>query len=474
MQGNSAGQPASAARFSDDVSRREFGRTALTVATLVASVGRSWAAPATAEPPARAGSSTDGPLADYAHRADPATRFEVIAHGGLPGAEWLTGRLVSQSWQGVEWNHELSLAVPAGLEPNRGPMLLWIDGGSSGKLPEKGFQGPSDTTRMLALVAAAAGMPAAVVRQVPYQPMFDGLVEDGLIAHSFGEYVRTGDPTWPLLLPMVKSAVEAVTAAEAAFHDRWGIEIDGFVPAGASKRGWTTWLTAAVDERVRGLVPMVIDMLSLEKHLALQRASFGRLSEQLGDYTSRGIENLLGTPRGRELVGIVDPYAYRSQLVQPKVITLGTNDAYWPLEACNLYYDGLEGPRWVSYAPNAGHGVPFKRVGGLVAAMGRHASGSQPLPDVQWRFEDEAGGTSCEVEASDAEPSRVVAWTAASPTRDFREARWRDAPAEVTADGWRLAIGRPAAGYVAGLIELHFPRQPLPLMLSTGVRVVGG
>ncbi len=474
MQCESAQRRAVARPCCDEVSRRDFGRTALTVASLLAAGDRSWAAPATAEPSVRARSSTDGPLADYVRRDDPATRFQAITHGSLPDAEWLTGRLVSQSWQGVEWTHELSLAVPAGLEVSRGPMLLWIDGGSSGRLPDRGFQGPTDTTRMLALLATAAGMPAAVVRQVPYQPMFDGLEEDGLIAHSFGEYVRTGDPSWPLLLPMVKSAVEAATAAEAAFHDRWGIEIDGFVPAGASKRGWTTWLTAAVDERVRGLVPMVIDMLSLEKHLALQRASFGRLSEQLGDYTSRGIENLLGTPRGRELVGIVDPYAYRRQLVQPKVIALGTNDAYWPLEACNLYYDGLNGPRWVSYAPNAGHGVPFERVAGLVAAMGRHASGSEPLPDVRWSFADEAGGAICQVEAPDAEPSRVVAWTAAAATRDFRQAQWAAAPAEETADGWRLAVGRPATGYAAGLIELHFPRQPLPLMLSTGVRVVGG
>jgi PhoPQ-activated pathogenicity-related protein len=454
------------------LSRREFGRAALTAATVITGAGRLWAA--TAEAEATAAPPAGGVLADYVHRADPATRFEVLAHGSLPEAEWLTGRLVSQSWQGVEWTHELSLAVPHGFDRGDAPMLLWIDGGSSGRLPQEGGAGPTDATRVVAMLAAAAGLPAAVVRQVPYQPMFDGLVEDGLIAHSFGEYVRTGDPTWPLLLPMVKSAVEAATAADAAFGDRWGLAIDGFVPAGASKRGWTTWLTAAVDRRVRGLVPMVIDMLSLERHLALQRASFGRLSEQLGDYTSRGIEQLLDTPRGRELVGIVDPYAYRRQLVQPKVIALGTNDAYWPLEACNLYYDSLEGPRWVSYAANAGHGVPAERVSGLVAAMGRHAAGTESLPEVRWAFDDEAGGTVCRVASPDVEPREVVAWTATSPTRDFRAARWTKSPAEATADGWRLVVDRPAAGFAAGLVELHYPRRPLPLMLTTGVRLVEG
>ncbi len=455
-----------------EVSRREFGRAALTAATLIGGGGQLWAA--AAEAPVADSPAAGGVLADYVHRADPATRFEVLTHGSLPEGEWLTGRLISQSWQGVEWTHELSLSVPRGFDRSESPMLLWIDGGSSGRLPQEGFVEPTDATRVLAMLAAAAGLPAAVVRQVPYQPMFDGLVEDGLIAHSFGEYVRTGDPTWPLLLPMVKSAVEAATAAEVAFSDRWGIKIDGFVPAGASKRGWTTWLTAAVDQRVRGLVPMVIDMLSLERHLALQRKSFGRLSEQLGDYTSRGIEQLLDTPRGRELVGIVDPYVYRRELVQPKVIALGTNDPYWPLEACNLYFDALEGPRWVSYAPNAGHGVPFERTAGLVAAMGRHAAGGELLPEVEWSFDDEAGGTVCRVASPAAEPREVVAWTAMAPTRDFRDARWNKSPAEATADGWRLVVDRPASGFAAGLVELHYPRSPLPLMLTTGVRVIGG
>ena len=39
-------------------------------------------------------------------------------------------------------------------------------------------------------------------RQVPFQPMFDGLKEDDLIAHTFVEFARPGDASWPLLLPM--------------------------------------------------------------------------------------------------------------------------------------------------------------------------------------------------------------------------------------------------------------------------------
>lgn len=422
--------------------------------------------------PAAAPLPMSGPLADFVRRPDPATRFELVGFGESCSGEWLTGRLTSQSWKGVEWVHELSLYRPTDSQ-NRGPMLLWIDGGTSGGIPEQGQWEPTDAIRTLSRVAIAAGMPAAVVRQVPFQPMFDGLVEDALIAHSFVEFARTGDPTWPLLLPMAKTVIEAMNAAEKVAGNRWGLSVDGFVTTGASKRGWTTWLSAAVDGRIMGLVPAVIDMLSMEKHVGLQRQSFGGMSDKLEDYTARGIERLLGTPRGRELVGIVDPIAYRERLVQPKVIALGTNDPYWPLEACNLYYDKLEGPRWVSYTPNAGHGLPAERLGGLVAAMGRHIAGLEDLPNVEWSIEADGGAKICRAACPDAEIEKATAWMATAPSRDFRKAVWQPLPAERDGEGWRLAVSKPADGFAAGLIELHMSRKPMPLILTSGVGVIG-
>jgi PhoPQ-activated pathogenicity-related protein len=423
-----------------------------------------------------AAAAVPGPLATYVAAADAATRIEPVAAGELPGGSWRTVRLVSQTWRGVEWTHELSLFLPAdrGHAAGDASMLLWIDGGSAGKVPAAADagRGPSESLRMLALVASAAGLPAAVIRQVPYQPMFDGLVEDGLIAHSFVEYARTGDATWPLLLPMVKSAVMGMNAAAEIARTAWSLDVDRFVLTGASKRGWTTWLTAAVDARVVGVVPLVIDMLSLERHLQLQEDSFGGMSDQLEDYKSRGIEKLLVTPRGRELIGIVDPFSYRDRLSTPKLIGLGTNDPYWPLQSLDLYRDELPGPCWVSYCPNTGHGIPFERVAGLVAAMGKHAAGREPLPDLRWRFEPAGNGVDCMLHSA-TRPERVVLWQAESATRDFRQAKWL--PAAVAGDGpeWEvpLALGTGGGRWKAAVVEVHYPRQPMPLVLTTSVHV---
>ncbi|MEI6240585.1 MAG: PhoPQ-activated protein PqaA family protein [Planctomycetia bacterium] len=410
-----------------------------------------------------------GLLAEYAHRPDPATRLEPLSDGELAGGRFRTCRLVSQEWRGIEWTHELSMYVPGGLAADTDTMLLLIDGGSAGKLPALNA-GPSDAVKMLAIAANAAGLPAAVVRQVPFQPMFDGLKEDDLIAHTFVEFVRTGDPSWPLLLPMVKAAVESMTAACAAARDAWRLDIERFVLTGASKRGWTTWLTAAVDERVGGAMPMVIDMLSLERHVELQRKSFGGMSEQLVPYTSRGVEQLFSSPRGRELVEIVDPFAYRDRLLQPKVIALGTNDPYWPLESLGLYLDGLEGPRWVSYAPNAGHGLPVTRVCGLVAALGQHVAGERRLPTLDWSFAETPDAVACTV-TSDDTPDEVLLWQATAESRDFRKARWTSTPLSPVDGSWRADVVRPASGFAAAMIECRYPREPLPLLLTSGVHV---
>ena len=448
--------------------RREFAG-GLAAATLAAAGARA-EPPAVAAAPARPAAT--GPLADSIRTADPATGFKLLSRGELLGGEFLQGRLVSQRWRGVDWTHELSLFRPPA-PVAAGPMLLWIDGGSSAQLPPDNSRGPGDALVIVARVAIAAGLPAAVVRQVPFQPMFDGLVEDGLIAHSFVEFVKTGDTTWPLLVPMVKAAVEAMNAADAMAQEHWNHAPAGFVVTGASKRGWTTWLSAALDDRVKGLVPAVIDMLSLEQHVGLQRKSFGGMSDKLVDYTSRGIEMLLGSPRGRELVGLVDPFSYRDRIVQPKIVALGTNDPYWPLESCGLYYDQLAGPRWVSYAPNAGHGLPGNRLAGLIVALGRHVAGVEPLPEFDWSFEPHGQGV-VGVVASPSEPAAdAVAWRADSASRDFRTARWTAAPAERDGTGWRLPLPEPTAGFTAGLIELRFARDPEPLVLTTGVTVVG-
>src|SRR5262249_37536012 len=144
------------------------------------------------------------------------------------------------------------------------------------------------------------------------------------------------------------------------------------------------------DERVNTFAPMVIDMLNMGVQMQHQVATFGEFSEQIEDYTKRGIQQQGDTDAGQVLRSIVDPYAYRRLLTQPKVILLGTNDRYWPLDALNLYWHGLAGEKHILYVPNNGHGLnDFTRIIGTVAALHRQAAEGKKLANLAWEMADD-------------------------------------------------------------------------------------
>jgi len=68
-------------------------------------------------------------------------------------------------------------------------------------------------------------------------------------------------------------------ALQAFAKQEWEIEVTHFVVSGASKRGWTTWLTAAADRAVKALAPCVIDTLNMSVQLPYQLKSWGKYSE---------------------------------------------------------------------------------------------------------------------------------------------------------------------------------------------------
>ena len=113
----------------------------------------------------------------------------------------------SQRWQGEPWKHQLLLIRPKRVADERRAVVI-VGGGrwrdeyeaATGEEPL-----PEDASLFIA-IAKVLKTSVVVLGQVPYQPLF-GMTEDRLIAHTFERYLTTGDPEWPLLLPMVKSVV---------------------------------------------------------------------------------------------------------------------------------------------------------------------------------------------------------------------------------------------------------------------------
>lgn len=358
--------------------------------------------------------------------------------------------LVSQTWQNQFWSHHLMVIRPAEV---RVPdiAMVFVTGGS--------YNGPDEKKdlEMFAYIARRAGAVVTVLNKVPNQPLYDGKREDALIAHTFDQYTKTGDETWPLLFPMVKSAVRAMDTVQAFARQEWKQDIKRFVVTGASKRGWTTWLTGAVDPRVVGIAPMVIDMLNMKVQLDWSQKMYGRQSEEIDDYTKIHFHERIDEPAVVKLRGWVDPYHRRNKYTMPKLLLLGTNDPYWVVDSLRHYWDDLPGPKLVYQTPNAGHDLG----GGKLAIQSLAAFYSiiaerKELPTMDWKFAkgSEARSARLSVHVSQA-PKRFVLWSADSKDRDFRDDKWTERTVSAEAGGtsaW-AEVETPSSGYRAYLME---------------------
>jgi PhoPQ-activated pathogenicity-related protein len=425
--------------------------------------------------PVLARGTSENELARYVSTPDASYAWNEVKSRRVGSATVTELILTSQTWRGIPWKHHLVLVRPPNADQSSSQVLLFIHGGRWKPEYENGFEGalPREAKHFVRL-AETLRAPIAVLRHVPYQPIFDRR-EDALIAYTFDQYLESGEADWPLLLPMVKSAVRAMDAIQAFAAERWQLSVASFTVAGASKRGWTSWLTAAVDPRVSSVAPIVIDMLNLPAQIELQRATFGELSDQVQDYVSIDLPGRIASERGEALLAMVDPYRYLEDLTPPKLIVLGTNDRYWPLDALKLYWDGLPEPKRVLYVPNQGHSVgDLERLIAGLSALHRYSAHGEQLPTMTWTYATQADRLDVDVQ-SDRRPRQVRAWTATSATRDFREAHWTSHRCKREGEKYACSVERPTEGFVAMYAELWFQDRGYPRFpLATVVCIAGG
>ncbi|HEY2148206.1 MAG TPA: PhoPQ-activated protein PqaA family protein [Pirellulales bacterium] len=422
----------------------------------------------------------ESPLKAYVAKEDKSYHWTKRREAKLGKGTVVELTLTSQTWKNIVWKHQLFIYRQS--ETKRATEgLLMIAGGTWQPELEKPVAdgAPLDfeergisQVKKLTELAEHLQAPVAVVMQVPEQPIFNGLVEDQIISFTFAQYFFTNDAEWPLLLPMTKAAVRAMDAVQDFCRKDWSLDVKHFVVTGASKRGWTTWLAAAIDPRVNALAPMVIDTLNFEPQSQHQLETYGTFSEQLRDYSSKGLHQFLGTERGKRLVAIVDPYSYRAALTQPKFILLGTNDRYWTLDALNLYWDDLQGEKYVCYTPNSGHGLNDPaRIAGALNALHFECSEGAAMPKLSFAYRDDKETTTLRID-SDVKPGEVRIWTATSKSRDFRDSKWESHPAASDGGAYSYDLPQPANGFAAFFGEAVYDHDGLPLFLSTKIKIV--
>jgi len=298
-----------------------------------------------------------------------------------------------------------------------------------------------------------------------------------LIAYTWDKFLRTRDAKWPARLPMTKAAVRAMDTVTAFCASAEGgkVKVDSFVVAGGSKRGWTTWTTAAVDKRVIAIMPCVIDLLNIEPSMLHHYAAYGFWAPAVGNYSAFRIMDWNGTPEYRALMKIEEPYEYRQRLTMPKFIINAGGDQFFLPDSSQFYFNDLPGVKYIRYIPNTDHSLKKSDASETLLACYHAIVNNVRLPQFSWRLEKDG---SIRVTAKDA-PKEVKLWQATNPdARDFRMETLgpQYQSTELTDQGGGVYIGKvpePAKGWTAFFVELTFPNGgPEPFKFTTQVRVV--
>lgn len=443
--------------------------------------------------------ATGTALDDYIALPDPNYRWDLVNTITGSGYKGYILDMKSQTWRDEPnevdrelWQHWLKIVKPTTVSSNVG--LLWISGG------DNGGSVPTSVNADLRDIAKATHTVCAELRMVPNQPIkfadetdpryiMSGREEDELIAYAWDKYLRTGDALWLPRLPMSNAAVLAMDAITEFMATPTGgsVTVDQYVVTGASKRGWTTWTTGAVDGRVIAIIPVVIDILNVEVSMTHHIASLGYWAPAIEDYVDMDIPGWFATPELAALFSIVDPYAYLARYTMPKFIINASGDDFFLNDSSQFYFNDLPGEKHIQYFPNADHSLHGTYLPSSLLAYYEAIVNGTPRPQFSWTLE---GDDSIRVQTDpNTAPTAVKLWQATNPVaRDFRLNPYLPGwiPTGYPGPTWTSStlsdggggvytgqVAIPAAGWRAFFVELTYPSGgSAPFVFTTEVRVV--
>jgi len=408
-------------------------------------------------------------LARYVGELDTNYRWSLYDSDVHFGWNKHTIRMQSQQWRSASevdrplWTHDLGIIEPW-FADDRCAML--INGGSNRDGP------PEELDSAIAAIALYFGVTYAQLDQVPNQPLFFAdeankeRSEDEILAYSLDKYLVTGDFRWPVHVAMAKSAVRAMDTIQKRLP-----YIRDFLVLGASKRGWTTYLAAAVDPRVAAMAPISIDIPNFAENTRHHFEAYGFYAPAVQDYVDFNLFCRVNTPEGQDLLQIVDPLSYFPSYTMPKLLLNSAGDQFFLPDSSRFYYSRLPAPKWLRYSVNTDHlQVEDPTTITTVLQWANKVLDGDALPQYSWSFEPDG---SIRVQTY-TPPKAVRLWQAHNPSaRDFRlesiGPAWTSLP--LTDQGGGVYVGfvpEPAQGWSAFLVDLDFGDG---IILSTEVAV---
>eukprot|EP00331_Platyophrya_macrostoma_P032151 CAMPEP_0176444884 /NCGR_PEP_ID=MMETSP0127-20121128/23338_1 /TAXON_ID=938130 /ORGANISM="Platyophrya macrostoma, Strain WH" /LENGTH=507 /DNA_ID=CAMNT_0017830497 /DNA_START=68 /DNA_END=1591 /DNA_ORIENTATION=+ len=459
------------------------------------------------------------PLDEYVARNDGCFHFENlnVTRGGngwtayawnLTSQCWLDGSITSRP----VWWHTLMVVIPHDVNESTTSAALYITGDNNdvGHIPSD----DDEDLIITAELAVASRIPAATLYQVPNQPITffydpwhkENRVEDDAIAITWWRYIQnTSDADYVLELPMTKAGVKALDALTSILPTYVLNAPTDFYVAGASKRGWTTWLVGAVEAaakgRVKGIIPIVLDALNLVEFAHRQYQFFGAWTFALQPYRDVNFTGSLDTPEVASLMLLIDPYFYRDRLTMPKLAINAGGDEFQMPDDHRYWAHDMPGEMNLLMVKNAEHTMAtgvvevLQGAGAFVQAL----TANYPRPNYTWSIDNDTGRITV---VADQKPTSVsVAYSfsgegVSAGRRDFRWAAlntslclikvlgacvrvlpWKTTSSNLTQiDDYTFSalLDTPTEGWVAFFIEMQFanPTGPDDFYITSAASVL--
>jgi PhoPQ-activated pathogenicity-related protein len=390
------------------------------------------------------------PLDDYVHFDDGYFEWSILTTYRFEENKTTTYMLnmTSQKWMDETltsrpiWFHMMAVSIPDVILHDAA--FMWIEGGNNGN------PGPADPDDelvfMTRLVAVEVGCIGAYIRQVPNQSMVftndpeqDSRSEDAIIAWTWHTFITThqDQPEVILRMPMTKAAKRGFDAINELVQQERGISIERFIPAGGSKRGWTTWSVAATDQRVIAACPVVMSLLNMNTTLQNHYRNLGGAwTFVFNDYYKVNMtqhfhdEIVTKSPGG--LWDYEDMFRYKERLgLIPKLMVSAAGDEFFMLTDSHGWWDEMPGEKWMAMTPNAEHSlVPwYRKVGETIVGFGLKLLNNWAMPQLDWLRMDTSTGGLIRF-STDVVPDNITVWQAYTWKNDTRK-------------DFRLAVGYP-------------------------------
>ena len=388
-------------------------------------------------------------------------------HIKMISGEWLDKKKVED----VEWSHYVDIVIPKETQTETG--IMFID---SGVTDETYFRLDS-----ISLDYALKTKSIIVnIHNIPAQPINflasdqENFYEDDLIAFAWSQFLERGakkkDIEWLPRLPMTRAVVRSMDLAqEIALQN--SKELSEFVVSGASKRGWTAWTTAAVDDRIVGVVPMVIDMLNLVPSFENHFRSYGEFSPAVQEYVKYNIPDWMGTEEFKVLMSYVEPYSFKDKFTMPKYIINAGSDEFFSTDSWRFYYEELPENKLIRYVPNANHSLSGEYLSNDLVSFFYRVVNKIDLPILEWELVDGNLKVYLDYEGEYS----VSIWRAFNVDgRDFRLWQegelWKESKIDINEDNiYNIELDNQSDGYQAIMLEFNLDQDSqFPLEISTG------